>query len=237
MTDAIDDKPDNIEPAADAPATEVAAPANTASPDVVPYQDPPLEELLAQYDEGVQSRQQPAQPQQPVDPLAAFQQQQQASDIATRERALARHVQQRMQADYVRSEQQAFVKFAAEGQAALADLKHLPPSYVEDRLISRAVQNPDLRVMWDNRNSARLSASQRAMINGRLRAELNRVVDEARRLPDPDISADYSAVAAAVRSAGGRGEHHHEPPPDYGNMREGEFRRHVLEKHGFDPMR
>jgi hypothetical protein len=239
MTDDATE-PREIEPATDAPATESAAPA-IAAPDEVrttaPVDEPPLAELLAQYDAGVQSRQQPAiAQQQPVDQLYPWQREQQVADLAGREQQLAQHVQQLRQGEYTKAETAAFVKFAAEGQAELAGL-NVPENYIEDALIAASIKQPLLRQYWAARNDQRLPAQTRHQIAGALRAVRNQIVEQARRRPDPELTADYNAVAAAVRSAGGRGEHHHEPPPNYGSMGEGEFRRHVLDKHGFDPMR
>lgn len=66
-----------------------------------------------------------------------------------------------------------------------------------------------------------------------VRRAVEQIVKQARRPPiDRQISADYFAVAQAVRGASSS-----KPPPDppvnLGRMSEGEFRRHTLERYGF----
>jgi len=234
MTDAPDDQREDIEPAE--PVTENTAPADVA-PDggrsTAPA-EPDLEELLAEYDA---ARSQPTEQQQPFDVDALMERDnaaartEQMTGLEQREAAIERALLQQQEAERVKFETESFIKFAAEGQAELAD-KHLPPNYLENYLLAAAAKDSRVLWLWNHRNNPQLSPQTRAQIAGQLRAVRDRGVAEARHLPDPIATADRDAVVAAMRGASGPVGP--EPAPAFGHMTDKELNAYSRRQFGFE---
>lgn len=96
-----------------------------------------------------------------------------------------------------------------------------------DLLNGRAARDQRLRSAWENRS---VSPNAWSKIEKALSAELSA---KFKKLPDPQATEDVAAVTAAVRGASQR------PPadkaPNFASMSNGEYRKSVKEKYGFDP--
>ena len=97
----------------------------------------------------------------------------------------------------------------------------VPAGYVKNALMA-AAHNPEIAQAFDNRGQ-NPAAYTRAM-----RKLQDRIVQDAKSMPDPQATGDKLAVVAAMRSATTRAPQ--ERPPDYGAMNDAEFAK-VLAKH------
>jgi hypothetical protein len=98
---------------------------------------------------------------------------------------------------------------------------------VQGWLDAKARKDPRLQKAWDNRES---NPAAWGKVEKALSAEFAK---KFQKLPDPNVTEDVAAVTAAVRGASKQA-----PPaqqPNLGKLSRAEFRKHVMETHGYDP--
>jgi len=109
-----------------------------------------------------------------------------------------------------------FNKAVAAGERMLQDADLLvPDGFVRDKLLAMSVEFPESAQIFDHR-AENPKAYERAM-----KKVNHKIYEAARSMPDPEISENRAAVAAAVRGASTKV--HKEEAPRYGDMNDAEF--------------
>ena len=110
----------------------------------------------------------------------------------------------------------------AQAQTYLEGLDHLPEDYGRRWLIAQASLDPELHHDWHNRYE---SADDMRRCQNTLRRTLRKLREEAKRMPDPEASADRNAVAASIMKSGRSSVATEKPPPDLSRMSDQEFQK------------
>ena len=108
----------------------------------------------------------------------------------------------------------------AQAQKSLEGIDHLPEDYGRRWLIAQASLDPELHHDWHNRHESE-DAMRRCQST--LRRTLNKLREEAKRMPDPEATADRAAVAASIMKDGRSSVAIEKPPPDLSRMSDQEF--------------
>lgn len=98
---------------------------------------------------------------------------------------------------------------------------------VEAWLDAQARRDPRLNQMWNQRE---VNPRQWAKVQAELAKRLQSKLD---KLPDKAATEDRAAVTASLRGASTKVAA--EPAPNYARQSNAEFRKAVLDQHGFDP--
>ena len=110
----------------------------------------------------------------------------------------------------------------AQAKKYLEGIDHLPEDYGRRWLIAQASLDPELYHDWHNRYA---SADDLRRCQNTLRRTLNKLREEAKRMPDPEATADRAAVAASIMKDGRSSVAIEKPPPDLSRMSDQEFQK------------
>jgi hypothetical protein len=198
-----------------------------------------LDAILAQYEQEVRPQPQP-QPYQPapydIGAQVAGEIEAQGIAAAAQERSalLERAVVELQQRENERLEREDFTELVRYAKDRIGDIPEgrLPPDYIASRLMAEAMQNPQLMAAWKYRRNGDLPESIRRSNTMRLKAAVNKIAEEARRLPDREASEDRAAIVQAVMRAG-RGDNIKEAPPNLGSLSNRELNKLTEDKFGF----
>jgi hypothetical protein len=197
-----------------------------------------LDTLLEQYDDQVayQELAQQEQHREPtidevlannerLDQQEAFQAREQSAQ--QRNAQLEQVLGQVQRQELFRKEREDFFELVKEVDQQLDDIPNLPPRFVENWLLSAALQSPQLMQAWQARNHPQAGPRARKVIRG----AVQRLYNEAQSSSiDPNATADRNAVIAWMRGASAVKVA--EPPPKLGSMSDKEFQK-FTEQFGF----
>ena len=190
MIDEKDTPPPSIEPVSELPSTE----APSANLD--------LDAFLQEYDQAVGAKQEGPLLQQTAperDYGADLRGSMQTNRDLLEMRLWAEGVQEeRLGRREHEDREEAF----AQAEKCLQGIEHLPEDYGRRWLIAQASLDPELHHDWHHRYE---SADDMRRCQNTLRRTLNKLREEASRMPDPDATADRAAVVDAMtrgRSSG-----------------------------------
>ena len=108
----------------------------------------------------------------------------------------------------------------AQAQKSLEGIDHLPDDFARRWLIAEASLDAELHHDWHHRHE---SPDDMRRCQSTLRRTLNKLREEAKRMPDPDATADRAAVAASIMKDGRSSVAIQKPPPDLSRMSDQEF--------------
>ena len=212
-------------PLTDADVSSLNAPVDSGSPELAaeaarPVDD--LDQLLAEFDT------QTAKP--AADPFEISD-----NDFELRTERARLHYQQKMFKSEVETyaNQLALEKHNSDFNSLIKDLRgDLDEGLFPDKLVrawidAEARENENLQHAWMNRD-------QNARTWGQTKRELQKQFNSyASRMPDPALTEDRDAVAAAVRGSSVAAPR--ERPTDLSRMSNDELRKHSLDTYGFSP--
>ena len=202
------------------PAAESASSAPTSD---VPAADLDLDTLIAEYAEQSESQQvkQLAQAEQghERDHGAELRNSMQTNRDLLEVRLWAEGIEEERVA---RREHEDREEAFAQAQKYLEGIDHLPKDYGRRWLIAQASLDPELQRDWHNRYE---SADDMRRCQNTLRRTLNKLREEAKRMPDPEATADRNAVAASIMKDGRSSVAIEKPPPDLSRMSDQEFQK------------
>ena len=108
----------------------------------------------------------------------------------------------------------------AQAQTYLEGIDHLPEDYGRRWLIAQASLDAELHHDWHHRHE---SPDDMRRCQNTLRRTLNKLREEAKRMPDPEATADRAAVAASIMKDGRSTVAIEKPAPDLSRMSDQEF--------------
>src|SRR5262249_43473184 len=148
-------------------------------------------------------------------PISEFE----GADLRKRMNEFGGLVQQMAIRERHREDSAAFEDIVSKGDAMLKEAGHaVGDDFTRRWLMAEAQLTPGLAAAFDSRNQSADHQRQWAKLE---KKAYERLLKSARSQPDPDITANRIAVAAAVRGASGTAPP--EPPKDYANMSHVEF--------------
>ena len=110
----------------------------------------------------------------------------------------------------------------AQAQTYLEGIDHLPEDYGRRWLIAQASLDAELHHDWHNRHE---SDDAMRRCQSTLRRTFNKLREEAKRMPDPEVTADRAVVAASIMKDGRSSVAIEKPPPDLSRMSDQEFQK------------
>ena len=110
----------------------------------------------------------------------------------------------------------------AQAKKSLEGLDHLPDDFARRWLIAEASLDAELHHDWHHRHE---SPDDMLRCQNTLRRTLNKLREEAKRMPDPEATADRAAVAASIMKDGRSTVAIEKPPPDLSRMSDQEFQK------------
>ena len=204
----------------DSPAPSAEPVANAPTSDA-PAADLDLDALIAEYAEqsGGQQVKQPAQAQQSPerDHGSELRNSMQSNCDLLELRLWAEGVEEERIA---RREHEDREEAFAQAQTYLEGIDHLPEDYGRRWLIAQASLDAELNHDWHNRHE---SDDAMRRCQSTLRRTFNKLREEAKRMPDPEATADRAAVAASIMKDGRSSVAIEKPPPDLSRMSDQEF--------------
>ena len=111
---------------------------------------------------------------------------------------------------------------------------HLPKDYARQSLDTRAMNDSELQKVFLSQFDGPDAPANWKFQEKRLGNQFAKAVrDFEKSRPDPDLTADAFAVAAAVRGTANTPPPY--KPPNLKGMSNGELRKHVMDTYGYDP--